>query len=521
MKLLSPSEYIEKIKFIDKDDKLIALTCFISMFVGNLVFILGNAIAHDGLIDTYTSFAGPWELTLGRFMIQFTDYARFGILSKVVIFSLCTIFLIGTVMLIRRIFEVKKRPQIFLLSLLFSITPFIPEILYYTFCADAYFLGIFLSALCVYELKKNKFKNYLLASICIIIFSAQYQAMLGVALGLTVVLAIKLIIEKKEIKPTIFFLIKSGFTFLISLIIYYILAKVICQINGLSIASYQGADSIGLNTFLHIPAGVKKAIKDFLFFYADSEHLIPNEYYMRRIPYLILFAFTAFSTIFISVSNKNKNRLLRFILVFILILALPVAINITDVISPESRYYLLMAIGHISILPLFFVIWQNLSKDILANSFRFISAGCLIYLCWTFFVSNNYTQISKEHTYERFNNFAVDVVSRATMLDDYEDDMPWMFNRELGSMAIDWRKTNGNVATLGIAHDGYFGISRYDRYFKKYLGFNMKIASEETFEKIKQTDDFRKMGVYPAKNSVKIIDNVVVVKTSEEAYIDE
>lgn len=45
---------------------------------------------------------------------------------------------------------------------------------------------------------------------------------------------------------------------------------------------------------------------------------------------------------------------------------------------------------------------------------------------------------------------------------------------------------------------------------------NIKVASGEEYKKCVSSEKFKEMHVFPAQDSVKIIDGVVVVKLSEE-----
>lgn len=176
-----------------------------------------------------------------------------------------------------------------------------------------------------------------------------------------------------------------------------------------------------------------------------------------------------------------------------------------------------MAAGQITMTVAAFMVWQYMNKKNLANLLRYGEVGLMVFLVWTYFLSETYMQELRNHTWERFDHFASDVVTRVELNDDYEDDMPWMISHELGSMNIDWYK-GGQVSTQGMSEPNFKGLSEYTKYFSKYLGFEYKPVDKETYDKIKETKEFKEMTVYPKKNSVRIIDGVVVIKTSEDVY---
>ena len=60
---------------------------------------------------------------------------------------------------------------------------------------------------------------------------------------------------------------------------------------------------------------------------------------------------------------------------------------------------------------------------------------------------------------------------------------------------------------------------RYEEFFKKFLGVDIKSADEHKYLEIVNTKDFQDMPVYPEAGSIKIINDVVVVKTSDQALV--
>ncbi len=515
MKILSPTEYFEKIKkFFDKKDLVIVITAAVAVLVSNINFLLSDSIAHDGLTPGYTYFSGEWELSLGRFLLPIMDNVRFGIVNKAIILFISALFLILGLVFLRRVLKIENKFHLFCMSVMVTVLPCFTEILYYTFCADSYFIAFFLSVLAVYFMQK---KSYLFSGLCIIATAAIYQAFLAVTAGLIVVLAIKEAFESKDLKKNFKTLLTRGVVAVISLAVYYIAAKLICKIGGFEMASYKGANNIGLSTILSIPSGMVHAFRDFFRFYFRDNGLMTNNAYYRYVFYAAVFACVIFMIAVIIKALKEK-RLARGLYVVLMLFALTLAVNITDVIAPESRMLCLMTCGQIAMIGLVFVVIDKLPKGNLVNAARIISALGLVGISWTFFLSNTYTQVLKNHTYERFEHFAGDVINRATDLEEYDDEKEWMISYELGPMDMNWNMANGGVSTEGVSWNWFEGLARYTFFFNKYYGFDYKPVDKEKYDEIKTLDEFKEMPVYPAKGSVKIIDNTVVVKTSESVY---
>ena len=55
-------------------------------------------------------------------------------------------------------------------------------------------------------------------------------------------------------------------------------------------------------------------------------------------------------------------------------------------------------------------------------------------------------------------------------------------------------------------------------YFDKYLGLDIKTCSKEEYKQMVESDEFKNMPIYPNKGSIKIINNIIVIKISEKTF---
>ena len=103
----------------------------------------------------------------------------------------------------------------------------------------------------------NKFKYLCITIIATIATCSLYQAYLGLILGLY---ALYIITNKKDIN--IRTILKTILIIGISVIMYYLILKGILLINGIKLASYKGANSLGIETIKHIPKSIINTYKD-------------------------------------------------------------------------------------------------------------------------------------------------------------------------------------------------------------------------------------------------------------------
>ena len=284
MKILEPESILEKFKKIfDKSDLFILILTFCLGLVNNFYFIIGDGVAPDAVSPAFFNIAGNWEISLGRFAIKYVNLFRYGLVSKLIIILISLFLIAFSVMILKRIFNIKSNLLLTLLTCFICVAPQFTETYMFIYCADAYLVAFFLSTLGVYFLNKTDRNKlfYIPAIICTSIVCALYQAYLGVIVGLTIILVIKYVIDCMDIeyiiKKFVFFML----AILIGIILYYIVLQIILSVLGLSLASYKGANSLGIDTIKNIPKSIVQCYKDFYHFFFTND-IINNAYWKRK-----------------------------------------------------------------------------------------------------------------------------------------------------------------------------------------------------------------------------------------------
>ncbi|TWO99043.1 hypothetical protein EUA78_00100 [TM7 phylum sp. oral taxon 351] len=533
-----PEKFIRDfLKKFDRVDLLILLTTFIAGLITNFYFFIGHGLSPDALSENYHHIAGPWELQLGRFSLQFLDQFRFGFVNQLLIILLALGFMSGALMLIRRLFNLKNRLYLFLLCLIVATAPQFTETYMYLYCADSYLLAFFSATLAVYALSKitsvKHSKSWiLLAILSTILVSSLYQAYLGVLLGLLIIYTIKTILESNEnslknlpqkTKQTSseisalkrFF--QNLLIILFSIGLYYIIFRIVCRLNHLRPSSYKGANGLGIETLLALPKNIANAFTDFYNFFFADEIIINNNFYFRQFLYLILAAVLIFTIVQIFKRQKFSKSLLT----LILILLFPIFVNIMNLIASGTRINLVTGPGIITTAVLFIYLVSKLTPSSFSHILHWITSSTLFLLAWTFLLADTYTYIVRNNQYNDFKTIAANIHQKATTLENYQPDLPFLFSNVIETPAREYEKTTGMVTRNTISWTGYAGVQRYEEFFRKFLGLNIHSATEQQYLKIVNNPEFKAMPTYPANDSVKIIDDIIVIKITNSVLINE
>ena len=114
---ISPEELGEKTKnFIGKDGFFAIVTSIIIGFINSFYFVITNGTHPDTIRSGQFHISRDWEFSLGRFGIHFVDKLRYGFVNRFLIICIALILLSLTSVLIIKLFKIKNKIIIFLVT---------------------------------------------------------------------------------------------------------------------------------------------------------------------------------------------------------------------------------------------------------------------------------------------------------------------------------------------------------------------------------------------------------------------
>ena len=504
-------KYIQKIKNFDiekwwktfsknikKEDLLILFTIFLFGLINYFYFLGHTVLTPDGLTYGPLYKSGGWEIDLGRPLLLIVDRLRGGLVSSPIILFFSLIYLSISTMLLRRIYPIKSKFTIFLVSLLVVLFPVFSDSSLFIYCFDSYCLSFLFSILGIYFIKNHK---YLFSIISVIISLSLYQAYISVTItGILLLFIVDILDHKQSLKD---FIIQMIVVF-IGLVLYLVFLKIGMYILGRSFADYRGASSFGIHTILSLPKSLLHAYSDFYSFFL-LENIIYNRYYYRIIINLIMFVFMLgiIYPVFTSLNLTQK------ILLILSLLILPITINIMDLIACDTRINLVTGIGFCMFYLLFIILMEKYST---VPVLRSLSSLFILLLCYTYLLSNNGTFQARVDTYNHYYAQSSHILYQAKSLDGYQEDLPWTFNNVIQYKSPNLLASNGYLANDYETFSGYLGVSETRDFYRRFLGENIYVIPEEDYRRIIEKDEYKEM----KKGDIRIIDDVIVVKVSDE-----
>ncbi len=496
-------------RWFTKDRKRIFIITIIVGFLVHFELISKELLAEDGYWHYGSMLAKGWEISLGRFLIPFSDLFRGTIVVSILTTSLSIISIGFSSIILNEILKIKKTYIKIAISILMIVTPTISLTFMYAYTAFGYSLALLFAILSVYFLNKEKNKkNVILAIICIIATLGFYQAYLCYITALFAITFILKIIEDKKINFKEFFINLS--IIVIGMILYYLCLTVITSILNLSISDYSNGNNIlSIETFTNLFASIKNAYITFYDFYFTDE-IFTNQAWYRHILNMIVFILIIINFVIIIVEKNLYKSISKMITMIFMLLTYPIFTCSIELIAQSRTINLLMASS--LYLPIILLLKQNelLKENICNNILNIISFLICSIIIWTYILSNNATYVATDLYNKQMYSVGNSIVEEIREINEGNKDMPIVITGKLNfSLQNDelLKMTNFDISNISMW--------TWQVFLQDNLGLGWNIWEYSDDRGVTSTEEYKQMPVFPNKGYIKLINDVIVVKLSD------
>lgn len=539
--------YNEKLK---KEWKLAFYSAFITGLLVHLYKFTNLLPNHDSLYNFYSSqnmvASGRWFLSVACGLSSFFDLPWIiGLLSLV--------FMGITSAILAEVFRMKNPVLILLSSGLLVSFPAITATMAYEFTADGYMLAMVLAALStaltrMEYIGKAHWPKMVLSALCICLSCAIYQAYVSFAFVLAVCYFMTEILENRREEKLYWKWIGTQIVVYIgALAAYYVIWKLCLKIQGFTAASYQGIDNVGVMSASGVLGGLGKIARDMVRFFLEWNILEHGVTVYSVLNMLFLLAFGAGFLISV-VKSGIFRRKLHLLLLMLCLAALPVGCYIWYLTSPDVFYHALM----LQSVCLLYVLTAVLYDRWVCTQGR-DTVGIIVLILLTAIVFNNSVTANIYYNYmdQSIRNTqaaAIELSTRVHLLDDgtvkyvaiygglgdysQEDHFEQDKLRQLGG----WKTLNRTILSplyLSLYTD--FELSYYRANGLEYplveqdpdipapqdWTFRFPLLEKTGRDALARTEQVQSMPIWPARDSVQVIGDTIVVKLSETEQTPE
>lgn len=491
---------------------------FISALIIGLLahgFMLTTKIVYSdeifysfGLGATFSS--NRWGLGC----IYYIGSKLFDFFSNPMINGLLSICLIAlSVMLLYRMLDFKMKISAILLSAVMVSFPVIASIFICMFTAPVYQLALLFSIAAIYILKDELSPHrILLSSILISISLGIYQAYITVSICVTCLVLMNKLLKNTKAASVI----KNGIVILISgilgLVEYFALNKFFIWATDTVVTDYKGMDSMGTLDLHKIPYMIINTYKEFFLDYTWKG--------INAFPIIVIgIAVMAIAGIVLLIKILRKiNSHLNKSLFIVILLFFPLCANSIFLLSTDPsysvttlmQYSLVMSFG----IPLLVI--ENTELEIGAGNkllSKFIIFSFVIVISGYIYLDNS-CYLKATYLQKQADSYYTCMINSIKQTKEYKDEYPVAF---IGDFNFEDETIYYNPDIRNIRVTGYNAeslknmlIYRPIEYMKINCGYSPQII--EDTNALENNTYVKDMPTYPDYGSIKVIDDVVVVK---------
>lgn len=174
------------------------------------------------------------------------------------------------------------------------------------------------------------------------------------------------------------------------------------------------------------------------------------------------------------------------------------------------------------IFPFVFIIVQLLDEnEIFAKILKWGITIITIIILMTYFLSIIVTYETTELSYNQAKNIVERVVLRMEDCPGYHAGMKNLFAGIIDDVNFPktmdiYNYTVANSLRASLFHATYWGHeATWRNFYNLFLGMNIEYCNDYEYFTIINSDEFKEMDIFPGKNSVKIINDIMVVKFTD------
>lgn len=495
-------------------NKLIFVSALIMGLLAHGFMFTTKIISSDevfysfGLGATFSS--NRWVLGC----IYYIGSKLFDFFSNPIINGLLSICLIAlAVMLLYRMLDFKMKISAILLSAVMVSFPVITSIFICMFTAPIYQLALLLSIAAIYILKDELSPLRILgSSILISVSLGIYQAYITVSICVTcLVLMNKLLNNIKTVK-----IIRSGIAILISgilgLIEYFALNKFFIWVTDTVVTDYKGMDSMGTLDLHKIPYMIINTYKEFFLDYTWKG--------INGFPIIVIgIAIMAFVGILLLTKTLKKiNSNLNKSLFIMILLFFPLCANSIFLLSTDPSYSVTTLMQYSLVMsfciPLLVIENTEIEREVGNKLFsKFIILSFIIVISGYVYLDNS-CYLKATYLQKQADSYYTCMINSIKQTKEYKDEYPVAF---IGDFDFEDETIYHNPDIKNITVTGYNAeslknmlIYRPIEYMKINCGYSPLII-EDTSD-LENNTYVKDMPTYPDYGSIKVIDDVVVVK---------
>lgn len=403
----------------------------------------------------------------------------------------------------------------------------------YSFSVDAYSLSFLMAIFSVYLIEKNQKKINFLAAATILGFSIGiYQSSITFSIALIFILLLSEALNNEIIfKEFLIRISRFVFFLFLGLAIYFIFSKSVMFVMGISASAYRSMDSITQFSLTDLLKGLFYSYAYFAAYYFTTYYLYSVYRVILNVLALIM-AVILLIPLYKKMLNKQPAPYFNIAFSGILIFLTPVGLNSLPLLMGDRVETGVHRIMLFSLVFLYFLYIKLIDTNLsLPEEYQGIGKKAatqwigllpLIAAIYSGFLICNQAYGRMNTRYENIYAFLNRIAARMEETPEWSHDIPVYFANPShifnANYEVEIKAYDDLRRMMGTDLYPWYNSEELVSFFEIYLHFPVREASSEQIADISASEEFNKMPVFPAEGSIKVIDDVMIVKPDERSH---
>lgn len=477
---------------------------------GSILFNLYSFFDNSDLFNIGATFElGRWFLGI---MSWATMYFSGSLLYTTPLFNgIITIICIGiSSYLIADLLNIKRTILVIILNGLMIVFPAVTSALGYMFTAPYYYFALLLGLLGIYFFKKlSCIFTFVLAIILMACSAGTYQANMSLYVGLLLIITIDEVKNDKNF--TNCSIINAGLC--VGMLLVYLLMNSIClRITGIEMSTYKGTSDliVGLGEYIN---RIIIAYKEFIM---PTDNVSRNMFPFSLLKFYKLLLFASFIVLVFDVYKQLKCSISKGIKIIVLLLFIPLASNFIYLFCEIEFVYSIMMYGQLTLFILLIYELENIdiNSSLIKKSLISICIVILSVFCVLYTKFDNDCYLKAEVLQTEIRGYLTTIVSQIKSLDGYYDGIKvcYMNDDNINDSSIPSVEQFDSIYIHPYHMDSLIHDYNLDKIMERQIGFAPEKIKQSEIESL---EEVKSMPCYPNSGSIKIINDVVVVKFAD------
>lgn len=457
------------------------------------------------------------QVSLGRFLQPVYWNLRGQLCAPLLLGITSVIWLTLAACIVINVLGIQRRITVFVIcgvlatssSLSLSYATYLPWI-------DIFTLSLLFCVLGVFLWRRYPRRGFLFGMLPIMVSMALYQAYFQSAVILSMIILAKEILEGETFKKVVIDGTKALCMLLGGCLFYYAAMQIVLLVTATGAAtSYNGMSRIG---------GGNMTLK-YLCFMLMKTYVYVLDEIVRPVTYNpygmvtgmnILLLVLACAGIIRMVYKKKLSRI-NVLLLAALLLAMPFGVNVVYFISRGVEHPLMtysFSFGYILAVLIF---EMNTEYGMQPLPLQVFATALIVWIIWDSIVFANQLYLKKGLEEQATLSCMTRIVDRMEQMEDYAvNETPVVLIGQLEHSGLA-EEREGFAGDYGVGMARNFAVTDYESYedyFEFVLGYPIHLLSESESERYAGMEEVQRMPDFPAKDSCKYVDGVLVVKLS-------